>query len=210
MPEGHAENTYKSFSQLLDKLIADDRRKTNLVSVVADASGQEQKPPKKVAPGLRQEGGGGGGGGKGGRQGTDPNLGSHATGGGKDPKGKGKGKGGKHGKGNGDRSGNTDSESEAPTKPKKPLKDYDGIELDAVPEAERCCLHYLWVTQNGGSRCYSHNKGKECKLGKHTTQPSKAMLRTKLYASMKDRFGPHNVPKKGPNPPKQAAKADGE
>ena len=88
-------------------------------------------------------------------------------------------------------------------KPKKPTKDYDGIELEAVPESERCCLNYLWVTPQGKSRCYNFNRGKDCPLGAHTSTPAKSMLKTKLYASLKDRYGPHNVQKKAPTAPKK-------
>ena len=84
------------------------------------------------------------------------------------------------------------------------MKDYEGIELDAVPESERCCLRYLWVRPDGRSLCYAHNTGKECTKGKHTNQPAKSVLRTKLYASLKDRYGAHNVHQKEPSPPKKA------
>ena len=167
--------------------------------MILEASGKEQVPKKTTAPGLKHGGGGGGG------KGADTSGGGKDSKGGKGGKGDKGGKGGKQGKGKGDgHSGNTDSENETPTKPRKTLKDYDGIDIEAVPESERCCLQYLWVMPDGKSRCYCHNQSKECKNGQHTTSPAKSMLKTKLYKSMVDRYGKHNVPKAGPAPPKKS------
>ena len=207
LPKTHSDHSYSWLSDLVDKIVEEDQHQENQKSLVLEASGKEQIPKSKVTPGLRQEGGGGGG--KGGGTG-----GGCAGGGGKDqgPKGGEKGgkkgdgkKGGGRGGGKGDahHSGNTDSESETPSRPKKKTSDYDGIELDAVPESERCCLHYLWTQPNGKSRCWMFNQGKECTKGKHITNPSKNVKNTKLYKSLVDRYGPHNVHNKKPTPPKK-------
>ena len=58
---------------------------------------------------------------------------------------------------------------------------------DAVPEDQRCCLHYLWVTgPNNKSCCHAHNGKRECRNGKHVKfdQVSKAMKGTKPSAKL--------------------------
>ena len=70
-----------------------------------------------------------------------------------------------------------------------------------MPEADRCCLQYLWVNKDGHSLCWAYNRGKECPHGRHIVDPPKSVMQTKLYARLKDQHGKHNVPKKGPKPP---------
>ena len=205
IPEDHPDHCYDWVSRLIDKLVADDRKRRNTESLVLDASGKEQRPDKQPkqpgAPGKRQQ------------QGGDANPthtpGAPAVSGGNDQAGKGKGKGkGKDGKGkkrgnaNDSDGGDTNhSGSEAgwqQAKTKKKTAEYDGKEISEVPEADRCCAHYLWVRKDGWSLCRNFAKGRQCPNGKHVTNPSKAMTETKVYARLVAENGRANVPANGP------------
>ena len=67
LPQGHHDRCYQSMSDVMDRLVEDQRNRRNADSLVLDASGKEQKPPKQVAPATGGSGGGGGGGGGPGR-----------------------------------------------------------------------------------------------------------------------------------------------
>ena len=195
LPEDHPDNSHTWLSSLIDKLVADDRKRRNTESLVLEASGKHQTPkePKKPgAPaGTKQP--------KGGGDATTTTTAAPGVTGGltQDPKGKGKGKGkgkdGKKGKGKGDgKSGNASgSESDG---------GWPGKTIAEVPEADRCCAHYLWVRKDGSSLCSKFNAGKPCHAP-HTLKPSKAMLETKVVAKLKHKFGPPNCPASGPKKP---------
>ena len=195
LPENHPDNTHEWLSSLIDKLVADDRKRRNTESLVLEASGKHQTPKEKKpgAPGRRK-------GHEGGGDATTTTSAGPATAGGhaQDPKGKGKGKGkkgkeGKKGKKGDDNSGNASgSDSESGQWPGKTIAE--------IPEAERCCAHYLWVKKDGSSLCSKFNAGKECHAP-HTLKPSKAMLESKVYAKLKHKFGPPNCPASGPKKP---------
>ena len=198
LPEDHPDNSYAWLSDLIDKLVSDDRKRRNTESLVLDASGKPQTPKEKKpgAPGRRKGNGGEG----------DPattTAGPAVAGGsGPDPKGKGKGKGkdkGKDGKKRkkGDaKPGGGSSGSESDT------NQWPGKTIAEIPEAERCCAYYLWVKEDGTSRCSKFNAGKPCNAP-HTLKPSKAMLESKVVAKLKDKFGKPNCPASGPKKPEE-------
>ena len=203
IPESHADKSYQWVSDLIDRLVAGDRRKVNVDSLTLVASGKEQRP-KKVpgAPAGRQQGErdppppkrtpGGGGGGSGaqgsGQVPKDP----------KDPKGKGKGKG----KDKKDR-GNTGTDSEGEKTGFKPTASYPGTNVKDVPKEQQCCLLYLWVKRDRSSFCKHFNQGKECPYGRHITQCPPAMRETNLFNRLVGQHGQPNVPKAGPTAPKK-------
>ena len=211
IPESHPDKTYAWLSDLIDRLVADDRRKVNVDSLTLAASGKEQQPKKKpTVPGTRQQQ-------PGANQQQQPNAqgggGARAPGGspgtqgpGNDPKGKGKGKGkdkgGKPSKA-GNQGAGTDSEGEKSDY--KPTSSYPGINVADVPKEQRCCLNFLWVKPGKDkiSCCKFFNQGKECPLGKHVTQCTAKMKETNLYNRLVDQKGQPNVPKGGPAPPKK-------
>ena len=146
---------------------------------------------------------GGGGSGKAGEPNGQP------PGKGKDKgKGKGKGKDGEQANANSASGSDGGSSNGDGTKP-KPTSEYPGIELSAVPEDERCCLHYLWVRKDGSnvSLCGNYNKGHrdKCSLGKHLAKPTAAMKKTKLFNRLKKERGEPNCPASGPAPPTKPA-----
>ena len=197
--------TYVWVSDLIDRLVADDRRKINVDSLTLAASGKEQRPKKPTVPGTRQQqptgsqsqqqqqpktqGGGGGG--------------TGTQGAAQDPKGKGKGKGKDKGKGKG--SPNAGSESEGEKSTYKPTASYPGINIKDVPKEQQCCLLYLWVKPGKDkiSLCKHFNQGKECPFGRHVTQCPAKMKETNLFNKLVDQHGHPNVPKAGPAAPKK-------
>ena len=206
LQEDHPDRSYAWLSDLVDKLVADDRKRKNKESLVLEASGKPQAPPKKQpgAPGPRKRGD------------ADANTPAApgVTGGGKpgsDGKGKGKGKGKKgDGKGPGKNQGswsdggNTDAESDPKGKgnPKKKTEEYPGKKVEDIPKDQRCCIHYCWVKKDGTSFCYKFNKGIQCHAP-HLVKPTKAMMETKVYNRLKDQHGPPNCPAGGPKAPEK-------
>ena len=87
LQEGHDDRSYKFLSDVMDRLIEDQRKRRNTDSLVLDASGKEQKPPKQVTP-ATGSGGGGDGKGKGGKKGEKGGKKGGGRGSGKGPDGK--------------------------------------------------------------------------------------------------------------------------
>ena len=111
----------------------------------------------------------------------------------------------KGGKKQGGNEGNTDSESD--TTRRKPTSEYPGTDLSSLSPGELCCAHFCWVRKDGTSCCLAHRTGKECRNGKHTTTPSRAMKGTKLFNRLIAERGQPNVPAIGPPPPTEGAAA---
>ena len=184
MPEDHPDHCYEWVSQLVDKLVSDSRRRRNAESSVLEASGKEQRTKKPGAPGPRRD--------------VDPP--GTAPGGGspggttKTPKGgkKGDGKGGKkrdpRGKGG---NGASDSDSDGGYA----TDSFPGKDIKEIPEAERCCVFYLWARADGSSQCKAARQGKPCKMP-HCDKPSKAMVGSKVYAKYSKLWGKPNGPAK--------------
>ena len=207
MPEDHPDNNYDYLSRTIDKLIAEDRKRRNTESLVLDASGQEQKLPKKQpgAPGRRKKGDGQGGD-------ADPPVKPGAPGvlGDGGGKGKGKGKGKEKGKNKGGErdaasqqaqdSGYESSGSDRSTR--KRVADFPGKAPKDLPEDQRCCAHFLWVRPDGTSFCKKFNKGVECHA-RHLppSKCPKAMKGTNTWAAMRARHGEMNCPEAGPKKP---------
>ena len=112
----------------------------------------------------------------------------------------GKDKDGKKHQGSWADGGNTDTEGAKGKGKQKRTDEYPGKKIEDIPEADRCCAHYLWVKKDGTSLCSKFNAGKQCHAP-HTLKPSKAMLETKVVAKLKHKFGPPNCPASGPRKP---------
>ena len=71
-----------------------------------------------------------------------------------------------------------------------------------LPEADRCCAHYLWVRADGTSLCKKFNKGVECHA-RHLppSKCPKAMKGTNTFAKLKAENGVPNCPEAGPKAP---------
>ena len=203
LPQDHPDNSYVFVSNLIDKLIDDDRKKRNTESLVLDASGKEQKPKKQPgAPGRRKKGEDQGGDADDSTRSAMPGVPSDSKG-----KGKGKGKDGK-GKGKGGKDGKGDAQQQASgyessgSYKGKPAKEYAGKSPSELPEADRCCAHFLWVRKDGTSFCKKFNQGVEC-YAQHVppSKCPKAMKSTNTFNKLKTEHGPMNCPESGPKAP---------
>ena len=182
MPDDHADHCYNWVSQLVDKLVADNRRRRNTESLVLDASGKEQRQKKPGAPGPRKE----------------PPSGKAPPGGSPDGptkphKGKGDGKG--KGKDRKKRAQGGGAASDTESDGGYATDQFPGKAISEIPEADRCCVFYLWARKDGKSQCKNARNGKACKYP-HCEKPSKAMLDSKLYAKYSQLWGKPNGPAK--------------
>ena len=176
-PEDHPDHSYDWVSQLIDKLVSDDRKRRNNESLVLAASGKQQPPPSKKpgAPGATRPG----------APGTQ------------DGKGKGKGKG-KEDKGKKQSGSDSDagsaSGSESGTGPyARSLDEFDGTLIKDVPQDQLCCLTNVW------GLCRRAN----CKH-EHIEDGTPAMRETKNYKRLLAFYG---NPRKYKNKAKAKAKA---
>ena len=201
LPETHADRCYQFMSDVMDRLIEDERKRRNTDSLVLDASGKEQRPPKQVAPAATHGSGGGGGGGGGG--------GSGGPGRGKgDGKGGKKGdKGGKNGGGRGNGKGpdgkptksppqspRSDSGSDSEGGKGKRTRDFEGLNIKDLEPDQKCCAYWFWHDANTGkSRCKNHREGRECPAP-HLDKATNGIKKTKVWKKCQASYGHPNGP----------------
>ena len=177
-PRGHEDRSYRWLCQLMDTMIVDQRDKRNTQSLILQASGKEQPPPK--ASGKVAKGGPDGESKtpKGGGKGKDGDKGGKGGGKGKgaDGKKKGDGKGSKKSTGSG-----SDSEKSG------------GKATSEIPKDHMCCVSHLW------GRCQKA----DCPYA-HRDQPTKGIKEHWLYVKNLKRLGPPT----GPKPAAQGAAGD--